>query len=300
MQTVLITGGTGAVGLATSMLLERQGYKVIHLSRRADLSARFPAYSWDLGKQFIDKKALEQADFIIHLAGTGIADARWSKSRKTDIIASRVDSSLLLAKNLAAVEKRPLFFIGASATGFYGNRGTEILTETSSAGTGFLSESCQLWENSYQAIRDLNINCDVLRIGIVLAAHSGALAKMLPSYKLRLGAYFGNGAQMYSWIHIQDLARIFLFLVQNTPQNQTYNATAPTPVSNYELANTIATALGKKSLIAPVPAFALRLAMGEMADVVLHGANVVPENLQKAGFEFLYPTVLAALENLLK
>jgi uncharacterized protein len=300
MQTVLITGGTGAVGLATSRLLASQGYKVIHLSRKENLSAEFPAYSWDLEKQTIDKKALEQADFIIHLAGTGIADKRWTAARKAEIISSRVESSLLLARFLATMERKPHAVIGASAIGFYGNRQEETLDENSAAGTGFLAESCAQWENSYQHIRNLGIPCSVVRIGIVLDKKTGALSKMLPSYHVRLGAYFGGGKQIYSWIHIQDMARILLFLVQNHPKNQVYNATAPLPVSNRELAQTIADVLGKKSLIVPAPAFAMRIAMGEMADVVLYGSNVLPKSLESAGFEFLYPNVSAALENLLK
>jgi len=300
MQTVLITGGTGAVGLATSRLLASQGYKVIHLSRKENLSAEFPAYSWDLEKQTIDKKALEQADFIIHLAGTGIADKRWTAARKAEIISSRVESSKLLARFLATMERKPHAVIGASAIGFYGNRQEETLDENSAAGTGFLAESCTQWENSYQHIRNLGIPCSVVRIGIVLDKKTGALSKMLPSYHVRLGAYFGNGKQIYSWIHIQDMARILLFLVQNHPKNHVYNATAPLPVSNRELAQTIADVLGKKSLIVPAPAFAMRIAMGEMADVVLHGSRVLPKSLESAGFEFLYPNVSAALENLLK
>jgi uncharacterized protein len=298
-QTVLITGGTGLIGQAVSTLLAQNGYKVIHLSRTENLKAIFPAYHWDIEKQTIDKKALAQADFIIHLAGEGIADKRWSAARKQQIINSRVKSTQLLSKFLSDMDKKPLLFIGASAIGYYGNTADAVLDENSPSGTGFLSESCMKWEQSYQTIKNLNIPCPIVRVGVVLTTKGGALSKMLPSYKLRLGAYFANGSQMFSWIHIDDVARAFLFILTQGTNNLIYNATAPEPISNYELAKTIASVYQKKCLVAPVPAFALRAIMGEMADVVLHGSKVMPAQLQNAGFEFSYPTIHAALSELL-
>lgn len=299
MQTILITGGTGLVGMFLSRHLRALGYRVIHLSRRANAAAEFPAFAWDVDKQTIDNNAITQADFIIHLAGAGIADKRWTESRKAEIIRSRVGSTQLLARALRETGHRPQAFVAASATGFYGDSGTIICTEQTPTGADFLAQTCQAWENSSQEIRALGIRTPLVRIGIVLSTQGGALAKMLPSYAVRVGAYFGDGSQYYSWIHIEDLARIFEFLVANADCDGIYNGVSPTPVSNYGLARAIADARGQKALLVPAPAFAMRAAMGEMAAVVLNSNRVLPQALQDCHFDFKYTELVPALQDLL-
>lgn len=299
MQTILITGGTGLVGMFLSRHLRAAGYRVIHLSRRANAAAEFLAFAWDVDKQTIDNNAITQADFIIHLAGAGIADKRWTESRKAEIIRSRVGSTQLLARALRETGHRPQAFVAASATGFYGDSGKIICTEQTPTGSDFLAQTCQAWENSSQEIRSLGIRTPLVRIGIVLSTQGGALAKMLPSYAVRVGAYFGDGSQYYSWIHIEDLARIFEFLVANADCDGIYNGVSPTPVSDYGLARAIADARGQKALLVPAPAFAMRAAMGEMAAVVLNSNRVLPQALQDCHFDFKYTELVPALQDLL-
>lgn len=295
MQTILVTGGTGLIGKALTALLQSKGYSVLHLSRRDNPRAAVPAYAWDIAKGYIDPEALERADGIVHLAGAGIADSRWTAARKRELYDSRVLGTRLLTEQILRASKRPRVFVCGSAIGYYGNRGDEILTEESAAGNGFMTDICRDWEAAIEPLRAQGLRCPVLRIGIVLSDRGGALAKMLPSYRFRLGAYFGNGKQYYSWVHIDDICRMLLFLLEQPHADGVYNGTAPNPVPNAEFARSLARALQRPSLIVPVPAFALRLAMGEMADVVLHGCRVLPQRLQSAGYTFVHPDLEPAL-----
>lgn len=300
MATILITGGTGLVGQRLSQLLTTQGDKVIHLSRKENLNATYPAYQWDLKKGTIDLKAIEQADYIVHLAGANVADQRWTKSYKKIIIDSRVKSAALLQKAIQEAEYKPKAVIAASAVGYYGNRGETLLTETSSKGKGFLSDVVEDWEIALNDFNPLVERTVFLRVGIVLSTQGGALAKMLPSYYVRTGAYFGNGQQYYAWIHIDDLCKMFIKGIKDATMKGIYNAVAPNPVTNKTLAYKIADALDKPSIILPTPAFGLRFAMGEMSSIVLDGANVSAQKIMNAGFKFDYSEVLPALKDLVK
>ncbi|MEM8908281.1 MAG: TIGR01777 family oxidoreductase, partial [Bacteroidota bacterium] len=205
MPTILIAGGSGLIGQRLSELLAQKNYHVIHLSRRENLKARFPAYAWDLSANYIDPKAIEQADYVINLAGAGIADRPWTKKRKKLIIDSRVQSNQLLAKTIQAAGKAKAF-IAAAAIGYYGNSGENWVDEESpSPDHGFLTESCQIWEQTLHEIADQVPRMVIIRIGIVLSTLGGAMEKMLLSFKVRVGTYFGDGRQYYSWIHIDDL-----------------------------------------------------------------------------------------------
>lgn len=300
MKTILITGGSGLIGQALSPLLQQKGYRVIHLSRQQNLQAPFPAYRWDIAKKYIDTDALAQADAIIHLAGAGIADKRWSAARKREIMDSRVQSTQLLVDALQQSKHRPSVFLAASAIGYYGDTGDKDITEESPVGNGFMADVCKQWEQAAEPLwQTLGIRTPILRIGIVLARQGGALAKMLPSYRFRMGAYFGNGQQFMPWIHLSDICQSIIFLLENQQATGVFNGTAPHPVSNYQLAKNIALALGKKSLIMPAPAFALRLVMGEMADMLLMGTKVLPSRLQRMGFSFQFPTIDVALKDLI-
>ena len=298
-ETVLITGGTGLVGNRLSQLLTEKGYKVIHLSRKRSLSATYPAFQWNIEKGEIDESALLQADYIITLAGAGIADKRWTRSRKRLIISSRVKGIQLLKKELLAKKITPKAIIGASAIGFYGDAGQAKLDETSSSGNDFLSESVRVWEGAYKNLEELNTRIPVIRIGIVLSTLGGALSKMLPTYKVGVGTYFGNGKQIYSWIHIDDICKMFIHAIENEAIEGIYNGVAPNPVSNKRMAIDIGKAMNKTTLPLPAPAFGLKMALGEMAAVVLSSSNVSAQKITNTGFQFDYPELIPALQNIL-
>ncbi len=299
MRTVLITGGTGLIGSRLSELLTEKGYKVIHLSRSENLNATFPAYQWNIKKEEIDETALQQADYIITLAGAGIADKRWTAARKQLIIDSRVNGIQLIGKKLKELNLTPKAIIGASAVGYYGNSGAELVDESASAGDGFLSESVVAWEKAYDDLNGLNTRIGRVRVGIVLSPKGGALQKMLPTYKAGFGTYFGDGSQIYSWIHLDDVCRVFIHLLEQEQLSGTFNAVAPHPVSNKQLAKDIATAKDMNEVVFPAPEFAMKLALGEMAAVVLDGSNVSAQKVLDAGFEFKFPELIPALKDLL-
>jgi uncharacterized protein len=300
MRTVLIAGGTGLVGTRLSEILRDRGYKVIHLSRRQNLEAEFPAYAWNVEKGTIDENALSQADYIINLAGAGIADKRWTTSRKKLIIESRTQSTALLGRFIKEKALKIKAYLSASAIGFYGNRQDDIMTEESSVGNGFLVESTMEWEKYVNEISSLGIRTIALRIGIVLTTKGGALEKMLISFWFRMGVYFGSGKQWFSWIHIEDVCNMFVWAIENEKIEGTYNAVAPNPLTNYELTEAISTAKGGGYLMLPTPAFALRMVMGEMADVVLNSTRVSAQKIENQGFRFQFREILPALRDLFK
>lgn len=301
MQTILIAGGTGLVGSRLSDLLTEKGYKVTHLSRRANPSAKYKTYQWDLNKNHIEEAALQKANVVINLAGAGIADKRWTAARKQLIIDSRVKSNELLA-NLLPNYPNIKTYISASAIGYYGDRpADEVLKENASPGqTGFLAESVKAWEASIQKVAATDIRTVILRIGIVLSTKGGALEKLLIPFNFWMGTYFGDGKQVYSWIHIDDMCRQFIKAIENNEMNGTYNGVAPKPVSNKVFTELAAKAIDKSAAILPAPTFAMRLAMGEMADVVLTGSNVSSEKIEKVGFVFEFPELEGAIRDLVK
>ena len=300
MQTVLIAGGSGLVGSRLSAILRGSSYNVIWLSRKGNPDADYPTYAWDIVKGYIDEKAIQQADFIINLAGTGIADKRWSTARKKDIIDSRVQSTMLLKQYLMKNPNKVKAYISASAIGYYGDRGNEMMTETSKEGSGFLAESTMAWENAVAEIAATNIRTVTLRIGIVMSSLGGALQKILLSFMFRTGVYFGNGAQWYSWIHIDDMCHVFKWAVENEKAQGIYNGVSPNPLTNYDLTKGIAEAKGGGYLTLPTPAFALRLVMGEMADVVLNSAKVSSQKIENQEFKFAFPDFVPAIQDILK
>ena len=299
MATILIAGGTGLVGQRLSILLEKKGHQVIHLSRTKNLDARFPAYHWDLKKRIVEKEAIEKANYIINLTGAGIADGRWTEKRKHLIIDSRVNSTLLLLNTIQSYGN-PIGYLSASAVGFYGDRGDQLLKEEEPPDQeGFLSECCIAWENAIQKVEHAGIPTSILRIGIVLSTQGGAFEKMRLSYKVRLASYLGDGTQYYSWIHLDDLCRMFIHVLENNLTG-VYNAVGPDPVTNKTFTEAIAKAMDKKVLIIPTPATILRLTLGEMADTVLYSTKVASEKIEKTGFRFEFPQLIPALKDLLE
>ncbi len=300
MKNILITGGTGLVGTLLSKMLLDKGYQVAILTRSETQGMPYKAYRWSIDKWYIEKPAIEEAQVIVHLAGAGVADKKWTDKRKKLIIRSRVESAKLLHEYLSEVDHQVETFIGASAIGYYGDRGKELLTEESTPSSGFLSKTCQLWEEANQPIAQLGIRQVLFRIGIVLSKQGGALPLTAMPVKFHLGSYFGNGQQYYSWIHIHDMCSMIIAAIENKQMEGVYNAVAPNPVTNKEFVATIAKALNKKALMAPVPAFMARLGMGEMASIVMDSARVSAKKVEEAGFEFTYPHLLAALKELYK
>ena len=298
MQNILIAGGTGLVGIHLSRILRGRGYNVMHLSRRPNLNAEFSAYAWDIEKNTLDETAFSQADYIINLAGSGIADKRWTDSRKRDIIESRTKSTLLLGHYLKNNPHHVKAYLSASAIGFYGERGDELVNEESPVGKGFLAESTQAWENAIDEVRKTSIRTVAVRTGVVLSTEGGALEKMLISFMFRVGVYFGNGNQWFSWIHIEDLCNIFVWAIEQPKAAGIYNGVAPNPLSNFDLTEAISTAKGGGYLLIPTPGLALRIAMGEMSDVVLNSTKVSSQRVVNEGFRFKFPEAVPALKDL--
>jgi uncharacterized protein (TIGR01777 family) len=300
MAKVLIAGGTGLIGSRLSLLLTEKGYQVSHLSRNPKSDSPYPAYHWDPAKGVMDENAIVESDYIINLAGAGIADARWTDARKKLIINSRVQGNHLLLKTLQETGHSPKAFISGAAIGYYGDRGEQEVWEEDGPGIGFLSESCIQWEKSIQAIMQTDIRTVAIRIGLVLSTQGGALEKMLlPLYALT-STYFGNGQQWYSWIHIDDLCRQFIFALENKEMSGIYNGVSPHPARNKTIAQQLPKAKGVPAVILPAPALALRVAMGEMADAVLTSTKVSADKILAAGFKFEHPELTEALKHLLK
>ena len=312
METVLIAGGTGLVGTALSKLLLQNGYSVVLLSRSIPPLAEGSSWSndggptlrkayWDPAKKQIDKLVIEQADYIINLAGAGVAEKRWTAARKKEILESRVQSGQLVVKALTEIPNKVKAVINASAIGWYGANAEENIspafTEADPADKGFLGSACLQWEDSIKPVAELQKRLIILRIGIVLSSEGGALAEFRKPLRLGVAAILGNGRQIISWIHIDDLCRLFMYSLQQHSMNGIYNAVAPEPVSNAAL--TIQLAKRKNGhLFIPVkvPAIALKMILGEMSVEVLKSATVSSRKIESSGFEFLYSSINKALE----
>jgi len=300
MQNILITGGTGLVGQALTQLLLKEGYQVSYLSRSEQDIPNIKTYLWDVKKQTIDAQAIQKADAIIHLAGAGVAEERWTNSRKQEILESRTDSTTLLVKALKDTSHAVKTFISASAIGYYGlDTGSTLINEDSQAGNDFLAEVTKSWERSVEDISDLGIRTTKLRIGVVLSEKGGALPKIMQPVKFGAGAALGSGKQYMSWIHIKDLARMFLFVLQQDKMEGIYNAVGPNPLNNAEITQAIAKTLGRPLFLPNVPEFALKLIMGEMAGIVTGGNRVSSQKIEKAGFDFQFAEISPALKDLI-
>ena len=299
MPTVLIPGGTGLIGMHLSRLLRDHNYEVLHYSRSRDLNAEFPAHHWDVEKKELDLEAIERADYIINLAGAGIADALWTNSRRKAIIDSRVEGTLLLRHGIETVKTKPHAYISSSATGYYGDRGAEILPETAAPGDGFLSETTQVWEKAIDQVKTTRVRVAGLRTGIVLSTKGGAFQKIYAPFKFGVGSYFGKGNAYYPWIHIDDICRMYRHLIENDLSGY-YNGCAPNPVTVKELTYAIKEVRDKPGLVTSVPEFALRMGMGAMADVVLSSTRADASKIAQTGFEWKFAELKPALRDLLE
>ncbi len=301
-QTVLITGGTGMIGKRLTTLLLEKGYNVAYLSRKKEAIPNVQVYKWDIAKGFIEEEALAKADFLIHLAGAGIADQRWSAARKQEIITSRTQSIELIARHLQGRPYKLKAFVSASGIGFYGSdTGERHLTEETRSGTDFLAHVTRSWENASELIHNVGVRTTKLRTGVVLSKEGGALPKIAQPVRWGVGAPLGSGKQWVSWIHLDDLCRMYITAIENEKWHGVYNAVGPSPVTNAELTRQIAKALKKPLWLPPVPAFALRLWFGQLADVVLGGNYVINHKVAHINhFNYQFNTVSEALEEIFK
>jgi uncharacterized protein (TIGR01777 family) len=301
MQRVLITGGSGLVGRRLTDMLIEKGYEVCWLSRTSDTGSRIKKYIWDIRKGYIDPAALAATDYIIHLAGAGVADKPWTTARKQEILESRTHSTALLTKALREMPHRVKAVIGASAIGIYGlDTGNRLLTENAPAGQDFLSRVVQAWEAETDLIAKIGIRVAKIRIGIVFSNKGGALPKLVQPVRLYAGAPLGSGKQWMSWIHIDDLCRLFIWAMENPQASGAYNAVAPNPATNETVTKTVAKILRRPILPLNVPAFAIKLMFGEMGGIVLGGNKVSSSRVEQEGFVFQYPQLEDALQDLLR
>ena len=295
---VAVSGSTGLVGSQVVASLSAAGHEVVRLVRRPPAPGE-KAVRWDPEKGEIDAAGLEGLDAVVHLAGENIASGRWNAARKAAIRDSRVNGTRLLCDALAGLARPPKTLVCASAIGYYGDRGADVLTEESPPGAGFLPEVCREWEAASAPAARKGIRVVALRIGVVLSPKGGALSRMLPPFRAGLGGVIGGGRQYVSWVALDDLVGIVLHALQSGELRGPVNAVAPRPVTNREFTEALGKALSRPTLL-PVPAFALRLAVGEMADaLLLASTRVVPRRLEETGYRFRFPELSAALRHLL-
>jgi uncharacterized protein (TIGR01777 family) len=297
---ILITGGTGLIGATLTQLLVGQGHDVRVLSRSKKEGGNVKYFQWDISKKYIEEGALD-VDYIIHLAGAGIADKKWTNSRKLAIINSRVESTRLLKQELQKMKGPKPGYIGASAIGIYGNSDNHALTEEEASNDrdDFLVDVVQKWEEAHLSLKDVVNTHAIVRIGIVLSTDGGALKPMLIPFMFRVGNYFGDGSQVFSWIHIDDLCQVFSFIIENEISG-IYNGVAPNAVNGKELVSAIAKVKSGPFLQFGVPEFALKLVFGEMSQAILASTWVSSNRLEEQKFAFKFPQIQSAIADLLK
>ncbi|RYZ33042.1 MAG: TIGR01777 family protein [Sphingobacteriales bacterium] len=306
MPTTIITGGTGLIGKKLSAMLVSKGHDVVILTRKPrPTSGRISYAAWDVDNGTVDEKVIASADYVIHLAGAGVADKKWTDKRKQEIVDSRVKSGLLLVNILNTVPNNVKAFVSSSAIGWYGEDPTipnpSPFTETMPAGEGFLGETCELWEQSLDGLLNTRIRLVKLRTGIVLSNDGGAYAEFKKPVKMGIAGILGNGKQVISWIHIEDMCRMYLYAIENELVSGVYNATAPNPVSNKELTLTLAHIMkGRFYVTMHVPTFVLKMMLGERSVEILKSTTVSSAKIKDLGFSFIYPSIESAIQQLVK
>lgn len=305
MQTILVTGGSGMIGKALTAHLIDKGYSVIVLTRQipkkklANLNIEYAF--WNVKKQTIDVGAIQKADHIIHLAGAGVVDKKWTDEYKEEILKSRTESSTLIINTLKNNFNKVVTVVSASAIGWYGEDITKgkLFIETDAAANGFLATTCQLWEQSIQPVEALNKRLVILRTGIVLSNSGGALAEFKKPIRLGVAGIISNGKQVVSWIHIDDLCRLYINAIENEKLTGCYNAVAPEPVTSKTLTITLAKKMnGKLFIPVKVPSFVLKIMLGDRSIEVLKSTSVSCAKIKQTGFTFLFPTIDTALQQL--
>lgn len=305
MQSVLITGGTGMIGSELGRALLQRGYRIIILTRDKEhrpAKENIRYATWNIDRQTIDADAIRDADHIIHLAGTGVADKRWTNKRKQEIINSRVKSAELLMKAMQQYPNKIKTVVSASAIGWYGPDDVVVnlhpFTEYARAHDDFLGQTCRQWEAALERVTAMGKRLVKLRTGIVLSRYGGALAAFKKPLKFGFATIPGNGKQVMSWIHIDDLVEIYIMALINEQMKGPYNAVAPNPVTNKQLVTALAKGRNRFYIPIYVPSFVLKLVLGEMSIEVLKSATISSDKVQKAGYSFKYPTIDSALRSL--
>ncbi len=293
-ETILITGASGLVGRHLSVLLREKGFRVLTLSRHPKDSNEL---RWDLKNSYIDPEALTKTDHIIHLAGAGIGDSRWTEARKKEILDSRVLSCELLYQKCMESGWPLKTFVSASAVGYYGD--VDALSEEAPAGEGFLASVCQQWEQAADSFEKAGVRTVKIRTGIVLAADGGILPQMALPIRLGFGFAFGNGKQFIPWIHIDDLCAIYLEAIQKENWSGAYNAVAPESVTNQEFTKELARFFHKPFWPVLIPAFPIRWMLGERSELLLKGSRIRSTRLTEHHFTFQYPELRGALTELI-
>lgn len=301
-QNVLLTGGSGFIGKHLTDTLLEAGYSVSILSRsERESSEAITYYEWDLNKNYIDENAVLNADYIIHLAGEGIVEKRWTAKRKKDILDSRIKPIDLIFSVLEKNNKKLNAFVSASAVGIYGAvTSHKICTENTPPANDFLGTTCQKWESAVDKIGSLGIRTVKIRTGIVLGKDEGFLKKMIPTFKSGFGAVLGSGKQYLPWIHIDDLCRIYLKSIEDEKLEGPYNGCITDNTTNSRFSKTLANLFGYSIWLPKVPPFLLKLFLGEMSQAVLTGQRVSSEKIQQSGFEFRFTDLEKTLINCIK
>jgi uncharacterized protein (TIGR01777 family) len=298
-NNILITGASGLIGTKLTELLQHEGRHVAHLSR-SNRGNKTTTFLWDIAKAKLDREALQGTDTIVHLAGAGVGEKRWTAAYKKEILESRTLSTRLLYDTLRQHPHTVRTFISASAIGYYGFEDNDsLLTEEHPAGKDFMAQVTRAWEEEVDRIATLGIRVVKIRIGIVLAADGGALEQMAKPVKLFVGAPLGTGRQNVSWIHINDICRIFIKAIDDETMHGAYNGTGPYATTNRDLTKAIGQALDRPVFMPPVPGVVLKIILGQMAEVVLTGSNVSSQKIQQEGFQFQFKTLESALKDLL-
>ncbi len=298
---ILITGATGLIGKSLCQRLAEEGHEIVVLSRRpkaAELVPGAKTFRWEAEEGAPGPEVWEGVEAVVHLAGEPVAASRWTAGQKKRIRESRVTGTRNLVGGIEKLSSRPKVFVSGSAVGFYGNRGDDVLTETSDPGEGFLVDVCLDWESEATRARDLGLRVALVRTGVVLSAEGGALEKMLPPFKLGLGGRLGGGRQWFPWIHLDDIAGVVRHALLTPAVTGPINGAAPGIVTNEVFTKELAAALHRPVFL-PVPELALRIAMGEMAEVVMASQRVSPKVAEETGYRFRYPQLREALAEIL-
>jgi uncharacterized protein len=296
-KSILLTGGTGAIGSCLTEQLLAKGYVISHLSRSPGKDAAVKTFFWDVAKGQIDEHCIDGVDIMIHLAGAGIADKPWTDERKKEMIDSRTKSIGLIYQLLREKKHQVNTVISASAIGYYSDRGDELMTEEDAPNTDFMAHCCVDWEDAVDKGKKLGLRIVKYRTGVVLDT-GGALAKMALPIKLWVGSPLGSGKQWIPWIHWQDVVDMYLFAIEKETMEGVYNMVAPNPVTNKQLTQALAKQLHKPLWVPNVPAFVLKLILGEMSTIVLGSTKVSAQKIANAGFKFTYPELAPALKEI--
>lgn len=299
-KTILISGGSGMIGLKVAQLLSERGYGIRLLTRKKNIHVPWDQFLWNPEKQYLQAEALDQIFGVIHLAGASIATKRWTVDRKQILKNSRIQSLRFLVDQVNDLVIKPKVFISSSAIGIYGHRPKETLVESSEPShQGFLAQLCLEWEAEMVRLH-ATVRQSIIRIGLVLSIKDGILAQSISPARWGLAPLFGSGDQTYSWIHISDLARIFHHIIKYRDSHGVYNGTAPHPVTQKIFTQSICKTLDRPALPIPAPRWMLQLVLGEFADALYESQMVMPEKLILEGFEFAFPTLGPALISLIR